>query len=158
MKINFTKKQFEALLKVVYMGNWMANAHRTDREGDERIEKYDESEKYLLSFAKEFDLEKYVDDEDGEVYPSRELEEDEADGLIDEYNEEEFWEELVDRFAKRDFVQKYGVEAISEMDAMERMEKDHPFLDKYHNEVYKHGIDRMEIVEEKNCKKKKCLH
>jgi hypothetical protein len=73
--------------------------------------------------------------------------------LIDEYNEEEFWEELVDRFARRDFMRKYGIEAISKMDTIERIKKDHPFLDKYYDEVYRYGIDRMEIAEEKNCKK-----
>lgn len=28
--ISFTKKQFLSLLKVVYLGNWMANAYRTN--------------------------------------------------------------------------------------------------------------------------------
>jgi hypothetical protein len=153
MKINFTKKQFEVLLKAVYMGNWMANAHRTGRKDDKRIEKYEEVQRYLLSFAREIGLEKYVDDEDSEIYPSGELEESEVDGLIDEYNEEEFWEELVDRFARRDFMRKYGAEAISKMDTMERIKKDHPFLDEYHDEVYKYGIDRMEVVKNESDKK-----
>ena len=153
MKINFTKKQFEVLLKAVYMGNWVANAQRTGRKDDRHIEKYEEVQRHLLSFAKEFGLERYVDDEDGKIYPSRELEEDEVDGLISEYNEEEFWGELVSRFAERDFIRKYGMEAISKMDAMERIEKDHPFLEKYHNEVYEYGIEHMEVVKNENDKK-----
>ena len=153
MKINFTKKQFEVLLKAMYMGNWMANAHRTGRKGDERIKKYDELEKYLLSFAKEFGLEKYVDDEDDEIYPSGELEESEVDGIIDEYNEREFWEELVDRFARRDFIRKYGLEAIFKMDTMERIKKEHLLLNEYYDEVYKYGIDRMEVIKDEDDKK-----
>ncbi len=154
MKINFTKKQFEVLLKLVYMGNWVANAHRTDREDDKRIEKYEEMQKYLLSFAKEFGLEKYVDIDDEKMYPSRELEEDETDELIDEYDNETFWEELIYRFTRRDFVREYGEEEISKMDTMERIKKDHPFLEKYQDEIYNYGIDRLEIVEGEEGKNK----
>ena len=153
MKINFTKKQFEILLKLVYMGNWVANAHRTGRDDDKRIEKYEEMQGYLLSFAKEFGLEKYVDIDDEKMYPSRELEEDETDELIDEYDGETFWEELIDRFARRDFVQEYGEEVISKMDTMERIKKDHPFLEKYQDEVHNYGIDRLEIVEDEDNRK-----
>ena len=153
MKINFTKKQFEVLLKLVYMGNWVANAHRTGREDDKRIEKYEEMQKYLLSFVKEFGLEKYVDIDNEEMYPSIELEEDETDELIDEYDNETFWEELIDRFARRDFVREYGEEEISKMDTMERIKKDHPFLEKYQDEIYNYGIDRLEIVDDEEGKK-----
>ena len=153
MKINFTKKQFEVLLKLVYMGNWVANAHRTDREDDKRIEKYEEMQKYLLSFAKEFGLEKYVDIDNEEMYPSIELEEDETNELIDEYDDETFWEELTYRFTRRDFVREYGEEEISKMDTMERIKKDHPFLEKYQDEVDNYGIDRLEIVDDEEGKK-----
>ena len=54
MKINFTKKQFENLLKLVYLGEWMANAHKTD----DIIEKYREMLFYVFSFAEEFGFEK----------------------------------------------------------------------------------------------------
>lgn len=37
--IEFTKERFEALLKLVYLGNWMANAHR-----DEPIAEYERLE------------------------------------------------------------------------------------------------------------------
>ena len=153
MKINFTKKQFETLLKLAYMGNWVVNSHRLFEGENKRMEKYDDIEKYLLSFAKEFGLEKYVDIDNEKMYPSIELEEDETDELIDEYDNETFWEELIDRFARRDFVREYGEEEISKMDTMERIKKDHPFLEKYQDEIYKYGIDRLEIVEDEENKK-----
>ena len=37
MKINFTKKQYLSLLRLVYLGNWMINAHKDTTE-----EKYDD--------------------------------------------------------------------------------------------------------------------
>ena len=147
MKINFTKKQFETLLKIVYMGSWVANANRTNTQGDEFIVKYEELEKYLLSFAKDFGLDRYVDNSGGEIYPSIDLEEDEVMDLIDEYDNDTFWEEIVDRFARRDFMRKYGNNVIDEMDTIERIEKEHQFLEKYRNEINKYGIERLEIVE-----------
>lgn len=38
MKINFTKKQFETLLKMAYISNWVVNGVRSGAEGDEMIE------------------------------------------------------------------------------------------------------------------------
>ena len=147
MKINFTKKQFKTLLKMAYIGNWMVNGVRSGRKGDEQIKEYEDLERYIFSFAKDFGLEKYIDDEDGEIFPSRELEEGETRELIDYYDEDIFWGEISDRLAMRDFYRKYGADAISKMDTRERIEKDHPFLEKYWDEIGKHGIDRLEIRE-----------
>lgn len=149
MKINLTKKQFETLLKMTYIGNWAVNGVRSGAEGDERIKEYDDLEKYILSFAKEFGLEKYVDASDGDIYPSIEMEEGEARELIDYYDEDTFWEELVSRLAMRDFSRAYSQDAIKKMDFKERIEKDHPFLEKYWGEVDEYGIKRLEIDETK---------
>ncbi len=147
MKINFTKKQFETLLKTVYMGSWIANANRTNTQGDEFIVKYKELEKYLLSFAKDFGLEKYVDNSGGEIYPSIDLEEDEVMDLIDEYDNDTFWEEIINRLVNRDFMREYENNILNKMDVFERIEKEHQFLEKYHDEIDKYGIKRLEIVE-----------
>lgn len=145
MKINFTKKQFETLIKMAYVGNWVVNGVRSGRKGDERVKEYDELEEYIFSFAKDFGLEKYVDDEDGEIYPSVDLEDGEVRELIDYYDDDVFWNELADSLARRDFFREYGAEAISKMSVRERIEKDHPFLEKYWDETREHGIERLEI-------------
>ena len=38
MEIKLTKEQYENLIKLVYLGNWMINAIRSGAEGDEQIE------------------------------------------------------------------------------------------------------------------------
>lgn len=148
MKINFTKKQFDALMKMIYVGNWTINGVRSGREGDEHLEEYDDLQNYICSFAKEFGLEKFVDEIDDKFYPSRELEDGEARELIDHYDEDIFWTEIADRLAMRDFYRTYGTDAISQMSTHERIEKDHPFLEKYWKEIEEHGIDRLEICDE----------
>ncbi len=146
MKINFTKKQYEVLLKIVYLGNWLANAIRGGQGGPLRIKKFDELEKYIFSFAKDFGLKKYVDIEGDEIYPSRELEDDKDTwDLIDDYNKENFWEDLVYKLARRDLVEKYGIETVRKMDTKELIEKEHPFLEKYYDEIDKYGIQRLKI-------------
>jgi hypothetical protein len=146
MKINFTKKQFETLLKIVYLGNWLANAIRGGQGGPPRIKKFDELEKYIFSFAKDFGLEKYIHIERDKIYPSIKLEEDEEiQGCIDDYNDENFWEDLVYKLARRDLLEKYGEETVRKMDFKERIEKEHPFLEKYYDEIGEHGLMRLKV-------------
>jgi len=73
MKIFFTKKQYEALIKLVYLGDWMANSCKTGDERDMEIEKV---EQYIYSFAKDFGMENLFDQSKrGMIYPTRAFEE-----------------------------------------------------------------------------------
>lgn len=146
MKINFTKKQYLALIKSVYLGNWLANASRLP---DEHIKEYEEAEDYIFSFAKEFGYDRYVDHEpqDGDRYfPTRWFEEEtDVETLREDYDNETFWDEAVDRFGERDFFEKYGKEEIEKMDRDERFIKRMECEEKYEKEFEENGIDRMEI-------------
>ena len=146
MKINFTKKQYENLLKLVYLGEWMANAHRVD----DRIEKYDELSSYIFSYAKEFGFGKYSDGEqvgDGKYYPTRFFEEEtDVHVLHEEYDEETFWDELTERMGQRDFYHKYSKEEIKKMDREEYFTKLYECIDKWDEETSKNGLDRLGIV------------
>jgi len=149
MKIEFTKKQFKSLLKLAYLGNWMANANRTD----DMIKEYEDLEDYIFSFAKDFGFKKYVDDEDadqGKFFPTRLFEENtDVSKLHEEYDDATFWDEIIDRLTDRDFFRKYGVDKIKKMDRNERWEKLFEFEKKYADEFRKYGIERLEIREAK---------
>lgn len=148
MKINFTKKQFETLMKIVYIGNWVVNGVRSGSDDDPHIKEYKDLEKYVYSFAKDFSFEDLLDLSDGDIYPSREFEEGEVRELIDYYNEDTFWEELSSRLAMRDFYRDYGDEEIKKMTLEERIRKDHPYMEKYWDEIDNHGIQRLEIAKQ----------
>jgi len=97
MEIKITKEQYENLIKIVYLGNWMINSVRLE---DERIKKYDDIEQYIFSFAKNFGLERYVefDQKYNQFFPTREFEEDqELEQYEEDYDNEVFWQELSDR-------------------------------------------------------------
>lgn len=149
MEIKLTKEQYENLIKLVYLGNWMVNAIRSGAPGDERIKKYDEIEQYIFSFAKDAGLEKYIefDKEFNQFFPTREFEEDpELEQYRQDYDNEIFWQELADRLGSRDFLRQYGEETIKKMSQKERFLKEQEFIIKYEEEFEKNGLNNLEIL------------
>lgn len=144
MKILFTKKQFKQLLRLIYLGNWMVNAIRNSNE---RVRECDEIEQYIYSFAKEFGMKDLIefDQEFRKYFPTSKFEESEVQKFIDEYNEDNFWEELFDKMVNRDMIKRYGLEKYLEMSFEERIEKEEPFRQKYDQEFKENGIQNLEI-------------
>lgn len=148
MIVNFSKEQFEILINMVYIGNWVINGVRAGIEGDEYKDEYRNLEKYILSLAKDSGFNDLVDDYDGEIYSSSRLEEGEVMDLIDYYDENVFWEELVNRLAERDLFQAYTNDEIMKMSIEKRIEKDQPYYEKYWQEISDYGITRLKIQED----------
>ncbi|MBW6440426.1 hypothetical protein K0B03_00095 [Patescibacteria group bacterium] len=148
--IKFTKEQFEDLSKMVYLGNWMANAHRDGSTEDLHIEKYEKIQDYIFSLAPKFGLEKYMDHEDSDgdkYYPSRFFEEETDINLLhDEYDENTFWQELPNRLGDRDFFEKFSKAEIEAMSDKERFIKRCRHSETYEDELSKNGIERLRIL------------
>lgn len=144
MKINFTKKQYEDLLKVVYLGNWVANANKVRREPDS----FDHLEGHVFSFAKDFGMDNYADADDPDmVYPTRQFEEESrVQKMISEYDEETFWDELGDQLGERDFHEKYSEEDLEKMDPDERITKLYNYIEQWGEEFEKYGVSRLRAV------------
>ncbi len=143
MKINFTKAQYETLIKAVYLGNWVVNS----TEGETVDEDFDALEEYILSFAKDFGLDQYVEYDEGEkkFYASRELEEGEIEDQIQRYDDYTFWDKLIFNLAERDLIRKYGERAVEKMADADRFEKEQEFLEKYEQEFSRNGIRNLVI-------------
>ncbi len=148
MKISLTKEQYEDLVKLVFLGTWMINSFRTD----DRIKKFDELEQHIFSYFKEFGLQEYIEQDNKlkEFFVTRRLEEGELDQYIDDYDNNNFWDELVYRLARRDFLKEYGDDKIAKMSWEERFKKESPFIEKYEEEFEKYGIERTEILRQKD--------
>jgi hypothetical protein len=150
--VEFTKDQFLALMKMVYLGNWMANATRNGGPEDPQKEEYNDIENYIFSHAKQFGLGEYVDDEDCEkykrVFPTRKFEEEtDVEKLREEYDDHTFWEELAGYLGDRDFYKKYSGEEIERMSQDDRFIKLQECIIKWEEELEKEGIDRLNIIE-----------
>jgi hypothetical protein len=148
--IELTSDQYLALLKAVYLGNWMANAHRDGSPQDPLVKEYESVEDCLFSFAPQFGLKKFVSHEKGDgthFYPTNDfLEKTAVHKLHDEYDEETFWDELCSRMGERDFYRKYPMGEMRNMNDEEQFLKLQECVIAWEEETEKHGIERLDIL------------
>ena len=152
MEIKFTKEQYENLIKLVCLGNWMINGIRSDNSEDKQIKKFNDIEQYIFSFAKEFGLECHIeyDDEFRRFFPTVEFEESlEMEKYKDDYDNEVFWTELSDRLGERDFFRYYSKEEIKKMNRDQRFLNLEEYVVRYEEELFANGIDRLKIEDNK---------
>lgn len=149
-KINLTKKQYWDLLRAVYMADWMANAIcERDMKEDKGIE---EIHDYVISFAKDFGYEQYVEfDKDRKRhFPTADLDDEpQVRDLIDRYDEHTFWDEATERLGERDFFEKYSREELEKMTHKEQFTKSWEYEVFWGKEFEEHGIDRLRIIDMK---------
>ena len=132
MDIQLTAEQAQNLLRLIYLGNWLANSERIGTEEDPLIDDFDSLQRQLFELA---------------AVPERAIESDSlVERMIEEYREEVFWDELVERLAHRDFERLWGLcpdhdELSPEMEA----EFDKVRL-RYETELEEGGIDRLELM------------
>lgn len=148
--IVLTKEQYLALLKAVYLGNWMANANRDGSQEDPHVEEYEAISDYIFSFAPQFGFEEYMSHEKdyGTSFYSTNAFEEKTDvhQLHHEYDEETFWDELCDRLGEKDFHRTYSAEEINNMSNEERFLKLQECIIVHEEEAERYGIERLEIM------------
>lgn len=141
--ISFTKKQFLALLKTVYLGNWMANAQRIKDE----VKDYKDTENYIFSQAPKFGFAKYLEhqDSDGDdYYPTLDFEENtDVHVQHDHYDEETFWDELTHRLGDIKFHQKYPLKEQQKMSQDEHFIKNMECVDEIWEQLDKKGLENL---------------
>jgi hypothetical protein len=142
MQITLSQDQYEKLIQLVYLGNWLVNSYR----GGERLEEYDKLAEDIMSFAPSAGFKDQVefDEFEGRYYPSQKLDE-AMRGFWEEYDEDVFWNMLIDGLAERDLGRKYGEENLDTMEGGEYDKRLEPFLKKYEKEIDEHGLERLEV-------------
>ena len=72
MELKLTKKQYETLMKLVYLGNWVVNGYKKEDKAADT----DHLENYIYAKAGDFGLGSLVfyDEEQDGYYPSTETE------------------------------------------------------------------------------------
>ncbi|MCX7123998.1 MAG: hypothetical protein NTV32_10140 [Gammaproteobacteria bacterium] len=138
--IELTKTEYISILKAVYLGAWMANAHRTNDVKDE----YESAQKLMLSLAPQFDCTEYVNpDRSKDIYPSLKLEAGEPETLRADYNEATFKSELATILGTRHFAKRYSEDEIAKMSEEDHFEKLNNCIDLYTDEFEEFGISRI---------------
>lgn len=141
--INLTEKQYLDLVKLVYLGNMVAEEVCEDKDlGD-----YADLQQFLYSHSGPGKGNLYIahDKADNEYFLAEDLEEDLSD-LLDDYDESRFWESLVMRLTLRDLQKKFSEKELAEIPeeaGRKEMEVIHNY---YISEFDDHDLDNLKIV------------
>ena len=138
--IELSKSDMKMLLMYVYFGDWILTATK-----DHPNLKYEGFYQKILSLMKNNNIEQRIEFENGMYEITTELEE-EYNKYIDDYNEETFWEELIEKLARRDLFGKYEKNDIEKMDYISINEKIDKEADKYVKEIDRNGIKNIGII------------
>ncbi len=148
MKINFTKNEYRLLLDIIYLGQWMIEAHKSGDLDDD--DEYEMLVQKIYSFSREMGCDDLVVPEKklNKFYPSRLYEEESGiHDIIDQYNDDTFWDELVNRLAERDA--RTDAEAsnqeISSVEAFLKLSAPHE--SRYADEFSENGLENLIISE-----------
>lgn len=148
MKINFTKKEYKFLLDILYIADWVLNAHKV--EEDPRTEAYKILEQKIFSYAKDTGFENLIEyaPDHKEYFPTKEYEETgPAMEFIEEFENDTFWDQLINRLAERDLIRQVGgIENLSNLSFENRIEKTFPLEEKYATEFETNGLDNLKII------------
>ena len=135
MKINFSKKQYDTLIKLVQYGYWITS-------DSENNEKFSELEQYLNSYAKDFDVKGIEYVEEYGIYDiSRELE-GEIHEVIDEYEEGVFLDKLAYHMARKEFAKESKLKEFNQEEAFLRVLE---LEEKYHLYIEENGLEHLKI-------------
>ena len=145
MKINFTKKEYQLLVTMIEIADWVMNAFHPNDRVDTKDHRSLRNK--ILAHADEMGMKGCYKKDGNTYYETVEYEENsEHYNFIDEYDDELFWKQLVTRLAERDYVQQYGDE---EMDFETRTLRVVEIEKKYAVEINKFGLSNIVIANEK---------
>lgn len=143
MKIHFTKKEYDHLLDMIYISDWVMHSHcnSTPNNG------YTDLRKKLLSIYNTMGAEAKVeyDNESGEFFETLSHETAMHEKYLDPYDEETFWDALIDRLATRDFIETVGVDAYETMSGGDRLIGVENEKEKYVSEFEKAGLQNIKV-------------
>ncbi len=137
VNLELSENQYKELLKLVYVGDWVIDEPENIVLND--------LVQTIFSKANEAGMKKMVemDDEFGLFLPSQELDE-EVITIINDYEDECFWDTLIFGLSERDAEKKLGKE-LEKMSMDEKLEILEPYSKKYIDEFEKNGLDNVKV-------------
>lgn len=147
MKIDLTKEEYRILLEIVYMADWVLHARKI--EEDSRTIEYRALAQKIFSFANKMGVKDLVrfDELEKKYFLSGEFEEDsDAMLFIQEFENDTFWDELIERLVMRDLIGEEGEEAFFSMSLEEKLNRERPMREKYQDEFAENGLDNLRLI------------
>ena len=147
MNLEMNRTELERLLEVMYLGEWLLNAHL---EPKERSAEHVAALQKLLALAEENSLGYLVetDEETGELRASAALRARiDVAGHIQDYDDCVFWDELALHLAERDLMNEIGKETFKRLPSAERHERVEKLAQQWDAEFDAHGVERLRLPE-----------
>jgi hypothetical protein len=145
MKLDLNKKQYKELLLLVSLGEWVRNGV-ADTKG-EYSEKMNELRKHLLTQAREGSWDDLIEEFEGHLLPAENINL-QVEEIMEEYDEDEFWHQLMVELGQRDFFRTITNEEKAYIEKEKWLPpRINEIYKKYGDEFEDHGIERLEIVE-----------
>ena len=147
MKIDLTRKEYRDLLDMLYIAEWVLNAHRM--EEDSRTKRYGELEQKFLALAEKMKYENLIEyaPEAKKYFPTQEYEETSSvHPFIDEYEDDTFWKELTSHLSARDLARKLGgYDKINDLSFQERFRRLGELEEFYSDEFVLNGLENLQL-------------
>jgi hypothetical protein len=145
ISIKLTRREYMSLLTVLEIADWVLHAFTSEEPPETKP--YRDLEQKFFGYAEAFGVADLVEEDPrtGKLYPTAEFE-DQSPGIefIELFEDNTFWDELIDRLAFRDAVREAGEEQWDKMTHIERIRRMQPHEERYAQEFEEHGIDRIE--------------
>jgi hypothetical protein len=137
VNLELSAEQYKELIKLVYIGDWVIDEPENIVLND--------LVQVVFSKAKDAGLESLIEfDKEMNLYMPSQAFDDEVVDIVDDYEEECFWDHLIYRMADKDLVAKMGDEA-DKLTNEERIDLIDPISEKYVKEFEENGIDNLII-------------
>ena len=146
MKINFTKKEYQALVEMLLIADWVLTAHAFDV--DPAKEPYAAIRKKVLRHYKEMGMEDAFryEPKDDEYYETAEYEEHSRHmEFIREYDKQSFWSEFAEKLAERDLAEELKRKGMS-LDQNARAKWFFELMVRYEEELAENGLDNVRLL------------
>lgn len=150
MELNLTKKQYEAMVKSLYLSSAVLRSYRPDPELEKQeVEEELEQEKLLeqlLKQAPQYDLAHWIrTDEDGKTVLTIEKEFSIYEQL-EQFEALSFWNNLAENLAQRDLEEVLSDDDLMAMDLGEELEKELKIQEKYETEFIENGLQNLRLI------------
>ncbi len=145
MTLEFTPEQYRSLIKLAYVGSWMINGIKTEDERDAATEDIMQA---LYAHAKEAQCGDYAsyDERDKKFVATKKLDQDpEVEKYREEYDNEIFWDELIEKLSLRDVLAMQEGKHWYGGDSEEVAHIRSGIIKKYIEEFEKNGVHNLII-------------
>lgn len=140
MRIDLSRDQYLTLVKLLQLGNWPLGLTEANQE---LVSKAEDLEQYIFSLSRDFEAGDgiYYDEEEEYYYLSEHLR-DTVEMIIDEYEEDVFWDQLTHKLATIDLKREVSINASIE----QKINRLFELKARYEKYFLENGLNKIDIL------------